>query len=82
MTPEEKKRIYAEWKEKQEAKRPPEPKPQRPTPSLNPLPEPDLPPELAEQRRRNREKYPDIAAFVDECRQYFGDVEVVSFEER
>lgn len=82
MTPEEKQRIYAEWKEKQNASTPPPSDPPRPAPSSNPLPEPDLPPDLAEKRRRNREKHPDVAAFVDECRQHFGDVEVVSFEER
>jgi len=34
-----------------------------------------------EQRRRNRELYPEFAAFVDEVRRVFGDdCEVVSLE--
>jgi len=82
MTPEEKRRAYAAWKEKKKTKEKPQPTPPRPTPPTRRLAEPDLPPEIAEERRRNREKHPDIAAFVDDCRRYFGDVEVVSFEER
>lgn len=33
---------------------------------------------LAQARRRNREKYPEIAAFVDEVRKHFPDAKVVS----
>lgn len=33
-----------------------------------------------EQRRKLRAEYPDIAAFVDECRKYFGNVKVIKLE--
>jgi len=82
LTPEQKRRLYAEWQERQRRKKAEDQRSQpRPTPR-NPDPEPpDLAPHLEAQRRRNRQKHPDIAAFVDECRRYFGDVEIVWFEE-
>lgn len=82
MTPEEKRRAYEEWK----ARKRPEPQDvaviEPPAPAPAPLVEPELTPEEAEKRRRNRERHPDVAAFLDNCRRYFGDVEVVSLEER
>lgn len=81
---ERKRKLYEEWKAKQQGNEADSPEPvvtEKPVPPLPPLPE--LPPELEEQRRRNREKHPDIAAFYDECRRYFGnDVEIISLEER
>lgn len=34
------------------------------------------------QRKSNREKYPEIAAFVDELRKYFPDAKVVKITPR
>jgi hypothetical protein len=41
-----------------------------------------LSPDQEEQRRRNREKYPEIAAFVDEVRKHFPGARVVSITPR
>ena len=77
---ERKKRLYEDWKAKNKTNQIDLSQPEKPIPPLPPLPE--LPPDLEEKRRRNREKHPDIAAFYDECRRYFGNgVEIISLEE-
>jgi len=48
-----------------------------------PLPEePEMSDAEAVRRQRNREQYPDIAAFYDDCRRYFGaDVAIIDLKE-
>ena len=36
---------------------------------------------MTDQRQKNRERYPDLAALIDELREAFGDVKVVSLED-
>ena len=46
------------------------------------LPEPaDVDADVEEARRRNREKYPELAKWVDEIRKHFPDAKVVSIKE-
>jgi len=37
---------------------------------------------VSNERQNNRERYPDVAAFVDDCRRYFGEARVVNLEPR
>ena len=63
--------AYEDWKRRRDAK-------STDVKDLTP-PEPEqLSPDQEERRRRNREKYPEIAAFVDEVRKVFPDARVVS----
>lgn len=64
------KMAYEDWKRKRDAKV------EQPTPVEEDTD--SLSPELEEQRRRNRAKYPEIAEFVDAVRAYFPDAKVVS----
>ena len=64
-----KKAAYEEWKRERDAK---EKAPAEPADEY--MPDPD--PEIEEVRRRNREKYPELAAFVDEVRRVFPGAKV------
>ena len=35
---------------------------------------------MSDERQKNRERYPEVAAFVDDCRRYFGETRVVKLE--
>jgi len=35
---------------------------------------------MSATRKDNRERYPDVAAFVDDCRRSFGEARVVNLE--
>lgn len=68
--------LYEEWKRKRDQERVEKLSSEQ---QFEPLPEPPpLPPHLEEQRQRNRAKYPEIAAFVDEVRKVFPDAQVIS----
>lgn len=64
-----KKAAYEEWKRQRDAQ---ESTPAEPADEY--VPDPD--PEREEIRRRNREKYPELAAFVDEVRRVFPGAKV------
>lgn len=67
----EQKLSYEKWKRERDAREAKSTDVTEPTPQA-------LTPEQEEKRRRNREKYPEIAEFVDAVREYFPDAKVVS----
>lgn len=39
--------------------------------------------QMNDKRQQNRDKHPDLAKFIDECRKYFGNqVKVIELKER
>ena len=89
-------RLYEQWKRQRDNKKSSDLDTGEPTNQISPsiqrqqprVQEPDLVSATtsktkAEERAANRAKYPEIAAFVDECRRVFGpDVKVVSITPR
>lgn len=80
-------KLYDDWKRKRDTREDSESGLKKSDDKITSLPrqqqrvqEPSSLSDQAEaQRRKNREKYPEIAAFVDECRRVFGeDVKVIS----
>lgn len=83
MTPEQKVKLYEEWKERKATAS------ECAGATVNTEDPPDVPPPPevtaaeAVRRQRNRERYPEIAEFLDDCRRYFGaGVEIISLEEK
>jgi len=89
-------KLYAEWKRKRDTREDSKEDTERSNGAITPLSgqqprvqrtkelpsQPESPSQKA-ARQRNREQYPEIAAFVDECRRVFGEgVKVVSITPR
>ena len=89
-------KLYEEWKRRRDTRQDSKTSSVRPTHQSSHsvsrqqprVQKPDLlstttSPSKETERANNREKYPEIAAFVDECRRVFGpDVRVVSITPR
>ena len=84
MKPEDKQEAYERWRAEQARRNP---KPSMPIEARVVVEdpqamEPALPTEQEEARRQNRERYPELAAFFDDCRRYFGmDVAITSIQD-
>ena len=83
MKPEDKQELYERWRAENARKKPsPEPVDARVIVEDPQAMEPALPPEQEEARQQNRERYPELAAFFDDCRRYFGmDVAITSIQD-